>query len=286
MTIKHVLACVDGSSGDSAVLSYSLQIARKFPVHVDVLHVRLLLSKAPKRGWYRKELDLLFGIAEAIEQRASETAARAKKSFEDWRLENQVPLVDAPTAVYNISAAWREIKGYEVEVIASIGRLTDLIIVARPESGPSPSLALEAAVFETRRPVLMVSRSSSTDLFFQPIIAWDGSTQAAQAVACAVPLLTRAHGSVDVFTAVEAKHDTNPEELLRYLNWHGVAGNEIAINDPAHPIAEDLLAHAKLTRAGLIVMGAYTRRHYLQYMFGDVTQHMMKNSDIPVLMLH
>jgi nucleotide-binding universal stress UspA family protein len=286
MTIKHVLACVDGSSSDSAVLSYSLQIARKFPIHVDVLHVRLHLSKAPKRGWYRKEVDLLLGITEALEQRASEAAARAKKSFEDWRLENQVPFVDAPAAVHNISAAWREIKGYEVEVIASIGRLTDLIIVARPESGPSPSPALEAAVFDTRRPVLMVSRSSPTDLFFQPIIAWDGSRQAAQAVACAVPLLTRVHGSVDVFTAVKAKHDTNPEELLRYLNWHGVAGKEIAINDPVHPVAENLLAHAKLTRAGLIVMGAYTHGHYLQYMFGDVTQHMMKNSDIPVLMLH
>jgi len=286
MSIKHVLACVDGSSGDSAVLSYSLQIARKFPVHVDLLHVRLDLCKAPKRVWYRKEVDRLFGIAGALERRANEAAARAKKSFEDWRLDSQVPLVEAPTAVHDISAAWREIKGYEVEVIASIGRLTDLIIIARPESGPSPSLALEAAVFDTRRPVLMVSRSSPTDLFFQPIIAWDGSTQAAQAVACAVPLLTRVHGSVDVFTAVEAKHHTNPEELLRYLNWYGVVGNEIAINDPTHPIAENLLAHAKLTRAGLIVMGAYTHGHYLNYMFGDVTKHMMKNSDIPVLMLH
>jgi hypothetical protein len=77
-----------------------------------------------------------------LERRANEEAAQAKQSFENWRLENHVPLVDQPSAVHNISAAWREIKGYEVEVIALIGRLTDLIIVARSESGPSLSLAL------------------------------------------------------------------------------------------------------------------------------------------------
>lgn len=115
MAIKHVLACVDGSNGDGAVLDYSLQIARQFPIHIDVLHVRLDLSKPPKRGWYTREVDLLFGVAEALEQRANEAAAQAKQGFEEWRLENHVPLVDQPTAVHNVSAAWREIKGYEVE---------------------------------------------------------------------------------------------------------------------------------------------------------------------------
>jgi nucleotide-binding universal stress UspA family protein len=286
MAIKHVLACVDGSSGDSAVLGYLLQIARQFPIHIDVLHVRLDLSKTPKRGWYTREVDRLFGIDEALERRANEASAQAKQGFEDWRLENHMPLVDQPTAVHNISAAWREIKGYEVEVVASIGRFTDLIIVARPESGPSPSLALEAAVFDTRRPALMVPCGSPTDLFFHPIIAWNGSVEAARAVTCAVPLLTRVQGQVDIFTAVEAKHDTNHQELLRYLNWHGVAGKEIAINDTSHSVAENLLAHAKLERAGLIVMGAYTHGHYRQLIFGGVTHHVMQHANVPVLMVH
>jgi nucleotide-binding universal stress UspA family protein len=287
MAIKHVLVCVDGGSGDSAALGYSLQIARQLPIHIDVLHVRLDLSKPPKRGgWYTRAVDRLFGIAEVLERGANEAAARAKQGFEDWRLENHVPLVDQPSAVHSVSAAWREIKGYEVEVIASIGRLTDLIIVAQPESGPSPSLALETAVFDTRRPVLMVPCSLPTDLFFHPIIAWNGSTEAARAVTCAVPLLARVQGQVDVFTAVEAKHDTNAEELLRYMHWHGAPGKEIAINDTSHSIAENLFAHAKLERASLIVMGAYTHGHYRQFMFGGVTQHAMQHADIPVLMVH
>lgn len=287
MAIKHVLVCVDGSTGDSAALGYSLQIARQLPIHIDVLHVRLDLSKPPKRGdWYTREIDRLFGIAEVLERRANEVAAQAKQDFEDWRLENHVPLVDQPSAVHNISAAWREIKGYEVEVISSFGRFTDLIIVARPESGSSPSLALEAAVFDTHRPVLMVPCGSPTDLFFHPIIAWNGSTEAARAVTCAVPLLARVQGQVDIFTAVEAKRDTNPEELLRYLNWHGAAGKVIAINDTSHSVAENLFGHAKLERAGLIVMGAYTHGHYRQFVFGGVTQHVMQHANVPVLMVH
>ena len=83
MAIKHVLVCVDGSSGDSAALGYSLQIARQLSVHIDVLHVRLDLSKPPKRGgWYSREIDRLFGIAEVIERRANEAAAQAKQGHE------------------------------------------------------------------------------------------------------------------------------------------------------------------------------------------------------------
>jgi nucleotide-binding universal stress UspA family protein len=287
MAIKHVLVCVEGSSGDSAALGYSLQTARQLPVHIDVLHVRLDPSKPPKReGWYTRQVDRLFGIVEVLERSANEAAARAKQGFEHWRLENHVPLVDQPSAVHNISAAWREIKGYEVEVIASIGRLTDLIIIARPESGPSLSLALEVAVFDTGRPLLIVPCSPPTDLFFRPIIAWNGSPEAARAITCAIPLLTRVQSQVDIFTAVEAKHDANSEELLRYLNWHGAAGKEIAINDTSHSVAENLLAHAKSERAGLIVMGAYTHGHYRQFMLGGVTQHVMQHANVPVLMVH
>jgi hypothetical protein len=101
-------------------------------------------------------------------------------------------------------------------------------------------------VFDTGRPLLMVPCSSPTDLFFHPIIAWNGSTEAARAVTCAIPLLTRVQGQVDIFTAVEAKHDTNPEELLRYLNWHGAEGKEIAINDTSHSVAENLFAHCEI----------------------------------------
>jgi hypothetical protein len=196
-------------------LDYALQIARRFPLHIDVLHVRFDLSKVPRRSWYTRQIEHLFGIAEALDRKAGEAAARASQHFEAWRSQNNIPLIGETTLVEDTSAAWREIKGYEMEVIPLVGRLTDLIITARPASGPSPSLALESAVFDTGRPVLMVSEQSSTDLFLRPIIAWNGSKEAAQATGCAIPLLGRVLGPVEIFTAVETKHQTKPKELLR-----------------------------------------------------------------------
>src|SRR3974390_235325 len=38
--IKHILACVDGTGNDRAVLEQALQVALRLGSHVDVLHVR------------------------------------------------------------------------------------------------------------------------------------------------------------------------------------------------------------------------------------------------------
>jgi hypothetical protein len=286
MAIKQVLACVDGSGGDQAVLYYALQLARRFPLHIDVLHVRFDLSRVPRRSWYARQLDHLFGIAEALERKAEEAATRANQHFEAWRSQNNIALIGEPTLVQDTSAVWREIKGYEREVIPLVGRLTDLIITARPMSGSSPSLALETAVFDTGRPVLMVSEHSSTDLFLRPIIAWNGSKEAAQATGCAIPLLREVRGPVEIITAVETKHQTKPGELLRYLNWHGIVGRQIVIDDPSRPVGENLLAQAKLKQASLIVMGAYTHAHYRQFILGGVTHYIMQHASVPVLMVH
>jgi nucleotide-binding universal stress UspA family protein len=285
MTIKHVLACIDGTSGDRAVLDYASQIAQRLPLHIDVLHVHFDIHSIPKTSWYARQIDHLFKLTEEVDRLADEAAARAHQHFEEWYSQNNLPLVENAGPVCDSSIAWHEIKGHEIEVIARKGRSTDLTIIARPGFGNS-SLALEAALFETGRPVLIVPEMPAVDLFYRPIIAWNDSTEAAQAVGHAIPFLRNVEGSIEILTVVESKHNINAGDLLRYLNWHGIASEVTTIDDASRSVGASLLARAELAQAGLIVMGAYTHGHYRQFVFGGVTDHFMRHARVPVLMTH
>ncbi len=184
------------------------------------------------------------------------------------------------------SSLWREITGYEDDVIARLGRVCDLIVVARKGASSSTfsAMALETALFETGRPVLTVPAGTPASLFRRPLIAWNGSRQAARAVGFALPFLTECE-CVEIFATPESKHHVDTEELLRYLSWHGIVGDRIS-SDDARATGTGLLAQANAHQTGLVVMGAYTHGHYRQFLFGGMTRHVMEHAAIPVLFAH
>jgi len=146
-------------------------------------------------------------------------------------------------------------------------------------------MALETALFDTSRPVLMVPDGVPMNLFHHPIIAWNGSLEAGRAVGFALRFLTECEGGVDIFTAPERKHRTETDELQRYLHWHGVVAERVLVED-SRPIGMSLLAQASSNQAGLIVMGAYTHGHYRQFLFGGMTRYVMDHAATPVLLAH
>ena len=186
------------------------------------------------------------------------------------------------------STAWRDVKGFEQDVIARLGKLTDLVVIAQPtEASSSLSLmSLETALLESSRAVMMVPSVASADIFHRPIIAWDGSPAAARAVGYAMPLLARVDGCVVVYCASGHGHRADVEDLLRYLSWHGIAGEPALADDLSRPVGESLLAQAGVSRAGLVVMGAYSHGHFRQFVFGGITRHVIQHAVVPVLMAH
>jgi nucleotide-binding universal stress UspA family protein len=282
--IKHVLACIDGSERDKAVLDQALQVALRFGSHVDVLHVRFDVHGTSVHR-HERRIDRL--LDEPVESAVADAAVHARRHFEEWQATCKLPLRERGTGVQGASSQWREIIGYEEDVIARLGRLSDMIVVARAAKGSSTfsALALEAALFETGRPVLLAPYGAATNVFHRPLIAWNGSREAARAVNFALPFLTEFTGCIDIFAAPESKHYTDVEELLCYLSWHGIVGERIS-SDVAHPTGMSLLAAASANNAGLIVMGAYTHGHYRQFLFGGMTRYVMEHAAIPILFAH
>lgn len=283
--IKRILACVDGTDNDPAVLDHALVAALRFVSHIDVLHVRFDVRGVSTGGGDERHGDRLLDIP--VERAVTEAAARARRHFEEWQARCGLPVREAGVASPGPSTLWREIVGYESDVIARLGRLSDVIVIARPNQRSSSSslMALETALFDTGRPVLMAPDQPAANLFRRPLIAWNGSLEAARAVGFALPFLAEGEGGVDVFAAPERKHRTETEELLRYLSAHGILAERVSVED-ARPVAVSLLARASTGRAGLIVMGAYTHGHYRQFFFGGVTRYVIEHAAIPVLLAH
>jgi len=281
--IKHILACIDGTQKDRYVLDQALQVALRFSSHIDVLHVQFDVHGVTDAKRHEGLFDQL--LAEPVKRATIEAAVRARRHFTEWSATCELPPRDCGTGMRDqLSMEWREVIGYETDVVAALGRVSDLVVIARPGRVPaSSSMALEIALFDTGRPVLMVPAGDPANLFHRPVIAWNGSREAARAVGFALPFLSEFRGCVEIFAAPEGKHRTDTIELVRYLNWHGIVAERIAADEAS---GMSLLAQASASRSGLIVMGAYTHGHYRQLLFGGMTRYVMEHAAIPVLFAH
>jgi nucleotide-binding universal stress UspA family protein len=116
-------------------------------------------------------------------------------------------------------------------------------------------------------------------------LAWNGSAQAARAVAGALPLLRNAE-QIHVLTAASARTEVERADgLVRYLAWHGVSCERQAMY-PTTQVGAALLGRARELGADLLVMGGYGRSRVSELVFGGVTRTVLGQYDLPILLAH
>ncbi len=285
--IRVVLAPVSGLGGDAAILEAAQALSRALPIHIEVLHARPDAREAvPFMG--EGASGALVEQVMAVAQRDIGTrASRAKATFDAWLKTSGIALEASPGG-QPTSVAWREETGPEDEWVARRGRLADLIIAAKPgaDDAVSASITFEAALLDTKRPVLLAPPGAAARLIGSPaLLAWNGSAEAARAIAAAVPLLAKSP-KVVIFAAAEKDPAADASHLKDYLAWHGVkAEGPVAGRDDATTGAK-LLETAGQIGAGLLVLGAYTRSRMRQLIYGSVTRHVLNNGTLCTLMAH
>ena len=128
------------------------------------------------------------------------------------------------------------------------------------------------------------------DLAAQRImVAWDGSAQAARAVSNGLPFL-RAAEMVEVVSVLgeeDLSRSVPGAELAPHLLHHGV--NVQVKNRPVTAngdVAATLRDQAGISRADMIVMGGFGHSRWREWVFGGVTQSLLRNSPVPLLMSH
>jgi nucleotide-binding universal stress UspA family protein len=144
-------------------------------------------------------------------------------------------------------------------------------------------LAIQAALFDTDRPVLMVPPSPTAAIGHRVAIAWRDDKRAIKSVLAALRLLARAE-CVHVLAGV--REQSPRPSLPEILTEHGVEAELHVLPIGPGVFGETLLAKARELRADMLVMGAYTHSPWRELVLGGVTRHMLAHADLPVFMRH
>ena len=118
----------------------------------------------------------------------------------------------------------------------------------RPDVTSSPLYhrTLESALFESGRPILLAPPSPPERIGTNVLIAWNGSTEQARAVALAMPLLERAE-RVTVLTVTGGTGVPGPsaEQMIRYLQRNGVPVEPLTVGLDGKNTGEAILGAAR-----------------------------------------
>lgn len=287
-TFKSILVPIpDGVVANSA-LDTALRLAGQFAGHVVGLHVRIDPTQAVPLMGEGMSGAMVEEMMTTAEQQANERAAAARKAFDEAIARHGAPLAAAPPTE-GLSAEWIDETGREEEAVAWRGRLSDVVVVARPEGAAEmPSLmTLNAALMESGRPVLLASPKPVEAVGTRIAIAWNGSAEAARAVGCALPLLKQAAAVVILAIAEDDRTANAPAgELAAYLAWHGIAADCKVMPGAGSHAGEALLRECAAQGVDLLVMGAYTHSRLRQMILGGVTRHVLHHAEIPCMMCH
>jgi len=221
-----------------------------------------------------------------LEQEIAENAKRSRSLFENFMQEHGVPR-GGPTTV--LSSKWLEDALAGDHFVGSHGRLFDVIVLGRPgrDLKGSRMATLEAALFESGRPVLIAPPSPRTQMGTNVLIAWNCSTEQARTIAFAMPILKRASRIV-VLTVEGGAAVPGPtgQQLCHYLQLSGVPAKPLTVGLNGRLTGEAVLEHANALGCDLLIKGAYTQSRLRQFIFGGTTRYILSNALLPVFMAH
>ena len=173
--------------------------------------------------------------------------------------------------------------------LAYEARQSDLFVGTRPYGAPRGGEWIEEAVlFESGRPCLFVPPGHRAEGEHRTVfIAWKETSEAARAVAAAMPLLQRAE-KVVVGTIDEGETDGWGEpgaDICRYLAHHGGEA-EVQPVEKWSSVGGAILDAAVVAAADLLVMGAYGHSRYREWILGGATRDVLSVAALPVLVAH
>jgi nucleotide-binding universal stress UspA family protein len=172
-----------------------------------------------------------------------------------------------------------------------MARQFDLSVIAQPEPDKSDleRLIVEAALFDTGRPLLVVPYIQRAGLKLDHLmLCWDGSRSAARAAADAMPFILRARAVEIVIVASEpAKSDELPgADMAHHIARHGAKVELKRIVTAETDVASTILSHAADNSADFLVMGGYGHSRLREFILGGVTRGILGSMTIPTLMSH
>jgi nucleotide-binding universal stress UspA family protein len=164
-----------------------------------------------------------------------------------------------------------------IDALGSAARLADVVVVARREA-----LASDLPL-SVRCPVLAVNPDEMLCFpLSRVVIAWDGSTEAANAMRASVQLIGGAQ--VALVTVKDVAKELLAIDALEYLSRHGISAEQRVVERKG-PVEETIAREIDALQPQLLVMGAFGHSRLREFLFGGVTRYFLDNPGGPALLL-
>ena len=270
---KSILAISEG--GPDAAMSFRLaaRIAALFDGTVDTVH--FAEHRAHEADITSQSMPFLSRISD------DRVKARAEESQRAYR-ELIAPIRGA---TYTGEEAMTR------DQLVRLGRFASLLVIGRPgadEENISPEI-VKAAIYDCARPVVIAPPDPLRGPVRSVVVAWNGSAQAARAVAAAMPFLEKA-GKVTLLVADATPEEVAAPRLVRNLARRGIAATVDARKLGAltgRGRGRALLGYAREDGADLLVMGAYGHGELSNFLgLGGATAKVISSCPIPLLLAH
>lgn len=264
--------------GSEHQVELALTLAKQFDAHITgicILPDAAMLRSAVQNPLIRLNKTEVADIIEreykdaaAVEQRFSSAADEAAVSHD-----------------------WVTGEGDPADVLIHAARLYDFAIVEQCRAGADLLWGAATQLALSGRPTLILPTEwSQAELPKRILVAWNGSAQSAAAVRNAIPLLKI---STEVTLLVGQNREAlplwmrlPPIEVDQYLLRHGVNVRATNLEAPDAEAGDAILKSAQRSKAELIVMGAFGRSRFREWVLGGATRHVLEHMTIPVLMAH
>lgn len=276
--VKNILVSLteEGRNESKSALAFAFLLAERAGAHLTI-HAASLRLKLPSAMVSRMAAKL---VAEENRRLAVLAERLASEAQREAGLSGISCSIEVPHLAYADLRA----------TLISQARVHDLSIFDAQESLLMPNSGLiESCLFESGRPVLVVPNGHLPAVPKRVLIAWDGSSRAARAVADALPFLKAAE-AVEIFTIVGEKDLSNSvsgAELAPRLAHHGI---RVSVKDRpllrGGDISDTLKDQIGLSRADTVVMGAYVHSRLQEWILGGLTRSMLVGSPVLMLMSH
>lgn len=179
-------------------------------------------------------------------------------------------------------------EGAPTETVARQARTCDVVVIGQTDPDHSydhPHPSPHDLIFACGRPTLAIPYVGRyPTIGDRVLIAWNGSREAARAVADAMPILTMA--SQVTVLMVGPSGETSETEMARHLSHHGVKVEGAHTVADHQEIGDILLNQVSDLGCDLIVMGAYGHSRLRTLVLGSLTSHLLAHMTVPVLMSH
>ena len=276
--IKDVLLHLSTDATAEFTTDYAVSVAGAFGAHLAGVAFAFepALSVAPIGG------GLPADFIDAERAAAEEAARRAKAKLDEVA---RLSAISVESRVIPGSLAHAE------DVFSQMARRFDLSIVrqAAPDAVGPEELMIEAALFQSGRPVLIVPHSQRSGMKLDRVmVCWDRSRSATRAIGDAMSFLKLAK-SIDVVVVDSEKLKSSElpgAEIARHLARHGLTLELKRIGSGSTDAASTILSYAERVSAGLIVMGGYGHSRLREMILGGVTREILSAMTVPTLMSH